>query len=244
MKKSILLLFVALASISALAQDQPKVFIQSASSGSNVNAARNQTIEMSKDFQKVCPGVKITIRQDLADYTLILNHIEHGLFIRDNQIEVADKDGSLMTTKEGGSIKGNTKYVCTLIMSDWQNTAIAAQNVPVAPPEAKPAVLKVVEPAPVKVVEPAPVKVVEPTPTLSSQATAETATEGTASVTSEPDGSDIFIDSVGHGRTPALLKLKPGQHSVQVVHSGYKDWVSEIEVKAGSIVNVTATLQK
>jgi hypothetical protein len=34
--------------------------------------------------------------------------------------------------------------------------------------------------------------------------------EGTASVTSEPDGADMFIDSVGHGRTPALLKLKPG----------------------------------
>jgi hypothetical protein len=237
MKKSILLLFVALVSISAMAQDQPKVFIQSASSGSNQNAARNQTIEMSKDFQKVCPGVKITIRQDLADYTLILNHIEHG-FIRDNQIEVADKDGSLMTTKEGGSIKGNTKYVCTLILSDWQNTATAAQNAPVAPPEAKPAVLKVVEPTPVKVVEPAPVSNNAAIPSPAE------VTEGTASVTSEPDGADIFIDSVGHGRTPALLKLKPGQHSVQVVHSGYKDWVSQVEVKVGSIVNVTATLQK
>jgi hypothetical protein len=69
-------------------------------------------------------------------------------------------------------------------------------------------------------------------------------TDGTASVTSEPDGADIFIDSVGHGRTPALLNLKPGKHSVQVVYSGYKDWVSEAEVKTGSIVNITATLQK
>jgi PEGA domain len=68
--------------------------------------------------------------------------------------------------------------------------------------------------------------------------------EGTASVTSEPDGADMFIDSVGRGRTPALLKLKPGKHSVQVVHSGYRDWISEVDVKTGSIVNITATLQK
>jgi hypothetical protein len=70
------------------------------------------------------------------------------------------------------------------------------------------------------------------------------ATVGISSVTSEPDGADIFVDSVGCGRTPALLRLKPGKHSVQVVYSGYKDWVSEVEVRAGSIVNVTATLQK
>jgi hypothetical protein len=104
---------------SAFAQDKPKVFIQSESSGSNRNAARNQTIEMSKDFQKDCPGVKITIRQDLADYSLILNHIEHGMFVRDNQIEVADKDGSLLTTRERGSIKNNTKFACELILSDF-----------------------------------------------------------------------------------------------------------------------------
>jgi hypothetical protein len=70
------------------------------------------------------------------------------------------------------------------------------------------------------------------------------ATEGISSITSEPDGADIFIDSVGRGRTPTLVRLKPGKHSVQVVYSGYQDWVSEIEVRAGSIVNVTATLQK
>jgi hypothetical protein len=49
---------------------------------------------------------------------------------------------------------------------------------------------------------------------------------------------------MAHGRTPALIKLKPGKHSVQVMYSGYKDWVSEVEVKAGSIENITAALQK
>ena len=76
------------------------------------------------------------------------------------------------------------------------------------------------------------------------QSPADAATEGTTSITSAPEGADIFIDSIGHGRTPILLKLKSGKHSVQLVLSGYKDWVSDVQVEAGSIVNVTADLQK
>ena len=73
---------------------------------------------------------------------------------------------------------------------------------------------------------------------------ADAPTEGTASITSEPGEADIFIDSVGQGRAPALLKLPAGRHSVQLVLSGYKDWVSDVIVKAGSIVNVTADFEK
>ena len=71
-----------------------------------------------------------------------------------------------------------------------------------------------------------------------------TENDGTASVTSTPDGADIFIDSVGHGHTPALLKLKPGKHRVQLVLQGYKDSLIDMEVKADSIVNVTGKLEK
>jgi hypothetical protein len=77
-----------------------------------------------------------------------------------------------------------------------------------------------------------------------SQPSTDTAIQGTASITSQPDGADIFIDSIGHGRAPTLLKLTPGKHSVQVVLAGYKDWASDVDVRAGSIVNVTAILQK
>jgi hypothetical protein len=68
--------------------------------------------------------------------------------------------------------------------------------------------------------------------------------EGTTSITSAPEGAEIFIDSTGRGRTPMLLKLKSGKHSVQLELSGYKDWVSDVQIEAGSIVNVTADLQK
>jgi PEGA domain len=68
--------------------------------------------------------------------------------------------------------------------------------------------------------------------------------EGTASVTSNPDGAEIFVDSVGRGRAPAFLKLKAGKHKIQLAAEGYKDWVGEIEMKNGSIVNITGTLEK
>jgi len=57
-------------------------------------------------------------------------------------------------------------------------------------------------------------------------------------------GPEIFVDSEGRGHTPSLLKLKPGKHQVQIVLQGYKDWLVDVEVKADSIVNVTAKLER
>lgn len=67
---------------------------------------------------------------------------------------------------------------------------------------------------------------------------------GTVSVTSSPDGAEIFIDSIGYGHAPAILKLPHGKHSIQLVRQRYKDWTSDLEVKENSIVNVTAKLEK
>jgi hypothetical protein len=97
----------------------PRVFLQSASHGNTWAARRDQSMEMSKDFQKVCRGVRVTLNQQMADYTVLLNHIELDLFGRDNQMQIADKNGDLLETKEGGSIKGGVKKVCDLILADW-----------------------------------------------------------------------------------------------------------------------------
>ena len=66
--------------------------------------------------------------------------------------------------------------------------------------------------------------------------------ESTASVTSDPEGAEIFVDSVGHGHAPIILKLPSGKHSIQLVLAGYKDWLSVVDLKPGDIVNVTASL--
>jgi len=96
-----------------------RVFFQSASHGNTTNASRDQSMEMSKDFEQDCPAVQITLAQQMADYTVALNHIEVGL-ARDNQIQVADKNGDLLSkTKEGGSIRAGMKKACALILADW-----------------------------------------------------------------------------------------------------------------------------
>jgi len=76
-------------------------------------------MEMGKDFEKDCPDVRITLNQQVADYTVALNHIEVG-FARDNQFQIADKQGDLISrTKEGGSIDGGVKKACIVILDDW-----------------------------------------------------------------------------------------------------------------------------
>jgi hypothetical protein len=101
------------------AKQVPRVFLQSASKGNQWNAVRDQSMEMSKDFEKDCAGVKITVNQQAADYTILLNHIEVG-FMRDNQFQIANKEGDLISkTKEGGSIAGGVKKACKMILDDW-----------------------------------------------------------------------------------------------------------------------------
>jgi len=101
------------------APGKPRVFLQSASKGNQWAAARDQSMEMGKDFDKDCPDVRITINEQTADYTVVLNHIEVG-FARDNQFQIADKNGDLISkTKEGGSIDGGVKKACQMILDDW-----------------------------------------------------------------------------------------------------------------------------
>jgi hypothetical protein len=136
------ILFLALAGGAFAAKNQPiptlapgleppRLFLQSASHGNNWNARRDQSMEMSKDFQKECPNVKITLNQQMADYTIILNHIEHGL-ARDNQLQVVDKNGDQLSVGEGGSIAANVKRACILVITNW-NSKAAAGSAPTAP---------------------------------------------------------------------------------------------------------------
>jgi hypothetical protein len=104
----------------APATQKPRVYLQSESKGVGHGSLRDQSMEMAKDFEKNCPDVRVTVKEDAADYVVHLSHIEHG-FVRDNQFQVANKDGDLISqTKEGGSISGGVKKACALILADWQ----------------------------------------------------------------------------------------------------------------------------
>jgi len=127
-QRHIVLTVLAFATL-AVAQDQPRVFLTSASKGSNWNSTRDQTIELTKDFRKDCDPVRVTTLQEKADYTVTLNHIEHGL-VRDNQFLVSNKDGDVLYTKEGGSIDKNVKYACGVIQKDWKPKPETAATAP------------------------------------------------------------------------------------------------------------------
>lgn len=121
---------------------QPRVFLQATSHGNVWASRRDQSMEMAKDFQKNCPDVKVTILQTAADYTVILNHIEVGAFARDNQFQVANKEGDMLggvREKNGiksGSINGGVKAACNVILSDWQARQATPPPAPVPQPAA------------------------------------------------------------------------------------------------------------
>ena len=120
--KTLIMAAILAAVLGAHAQDAPKVYLTAASNGNTWNALRDQSQEMAKDLAKACPEVQVTTNQN-ADYHLSLNHIEVGLFVRDNQIAVTDMFGNLLSTKEEGSVRGGAKGACALILSDWSNQA-------------------------------------------------------------------------------------------------------------------------
>jgi hypothetical protein len=119
---------VLASAVAVYAQDSPNVYLESKSAGSNWNSLRDQSQEMAKDFAKACPGVQVTANRQDADYAVTLNHIEAGLFLRDNQIAVSDTLGNLLSTKEKGSISSGVKGACALILSDWSNPTDVRQR--------------------------------------------------------------------------------------------------------------------
>jgi len=63
-------------------------------------------------------------------------------------------------------------------------------------------------------------------------------------VHSTPEGAEVYADGNFVGNAPATLKLTPGQHTIRVTQSGYKEWSREIGVQAGSEAHLMASLDK
>jgi hypothetical protein len=73
---------------------------------------------------------------------------------------------------------------------------------------------------------------------------AEVAATGTVEVHSTPEGAEVYVDGAFIGNAPATLKLSPGQHTIRVTQSGFKDWSRDISVQAGSGAHLSASLDK
>lgn len=86
-------------------------------------------------------------------------------------------------------------------------------------------------------------------PTQTEAATSQAAppaapTTGTVEVHSTPEGAEVYVDGAFIGNAPATLKLAPGQHTVRVSQSGYKEWSRVIAVQAGSEAHLSASMDK
>jgi hypothetical protein len=97
-------------------------------------------MEVTKNLQKACPGVLITLNQSVADYTVMLNREskqKRGLLRTNNQVQVANRAGDVLDSHATRMVSNASKDVCGLILSDWtQNGRIVVQS---EPPVAVPA---------------------------------------------------------------------------------------------------------
>ena len=72
----------------------------------------------------------------------------------------------------------------------------------------------------------------------------ETPQMGTIMVSSNVHGSDVYVDGMFVGNTPANLKLKDGIHIIEVKKSGYSTYRKELRVFGGSELSLRAELSK
>jgi len=139
----------------ASAQDKPRVFVQGKGSenvSSNGSAggghhwaawgskstidSHDESMEVTKDMQKNCTGVIVTLNQSNADYIVILNRESkqnRGLLRSNSQVQVANKSGDILGTSATHTVGNAAKDACELVISDWQTHGrVNAASVPAA----------------------------------------------------------------------------------------------------------------
>ncbi len=147
------------------AQEKPRVFVQGkgsqdvTSSGSGGGGkhwgvwgssstidSHDESMEISKDLQKNCGGVTVTLNQSNADYTILMNRESkknRGLLRSNSQVQVANKAGDVLGTNATHTVGNAAKDACQLIIADWQaHGRMSAQETPA--PQAAPATPAVV----------------------------------------------------------------------------------------------------
>ncbi len=172
MKKlgSAVMVCVIASAMSAGAQDKPRVFVQgkgsqdvtSTGSGgggkhwgawgsSSTIDSHDESMEITKDLQKNCGGVTVTLNQSNTDYTILMNRESkknRGLLRSNSQVQVANKAGDVLGTNATHTVGNAAKDACQMILADWQAhgrmNAQESQTPQVASPAAAPAVVPAV----------------------------------------------------------------------------------------------------
>jgi hypothetical protein len=79
--------------------------------------------------------------------------------------------------------------------------------------------------------------------TTTTESPKEVVAANRISVASTPPGADIEIDGSFVGNAPSSIEVSPGEHSVVIKKSGYKNWERKMKVTGGGI-NLSAELEK
>lgn len=160
------------------AQDKPRVFVQGkgsenvTSSGSGGGGAHwgvwgsnstvdshDEAMEVTKDLQKNCGGVAVTLNQTNADYTVMLNRESkknRGLLRTNSQVQVANKIGDVLGTNATHTVGNAAKDACQLIVADWQaHGRLQAPEASAAPAAQNSGAVSAVSLAPAATVKPA-----------------------------------------------------------------------------------------
>jgi len=142
MKRFGVLALMCVVAICAGAQEKPRVFVQGKGS-QDVNTdggaggdrhwaawgsrstidAHDESMEVTKDLQKDCSSVVVTLNQSTADYTVLLNRESkknRGLLRSNSQVEVANRAGDILGTNSTHTVDNAAKDACQLITADWQ----------------------------------------------------------------------------------------------------------------------------
>src|SRR3981081_1338283 len=147
-----LVLVVIFVSGLALAQDKPRVFVQGkgsedvATNGSGVGGrhwgtwgskssidSHDEGMEVTKDLQKNCSGVMVTLNQSNADYTIMLNRESkhnRGLLRTNSQVQVANRAGDVLGTNATRTVGNASKDACQLILADWSQHGRVPDSAP------------------------------------------------------------------------------------------------------------------
>jgi hypothetical protein len=62
-------------------------------------------------------------------------------------------------------------------------------------------------------------------------------------IASDPAGARIEIETMYSGKTPAVVKLQPGEYRVSLTLSGYETWEGRLKVVAGEPAALAAAMK-
>ena len=92
---------------------------ENATAGAVKGGARPQTVEIMKTFSKRCSEITVTLKQERADYIVLLDH-EGGksALSKDNKVAVFNKDGDMIHSGSTRSLGSAVKNACKAIRND------------------------------------------------------------------------------------------------------------------------------